>query len=172
PQICAVIQAESGRKIERRYAGPLLLRPNESVAFSVIFEPPMASEAFSVEFAAAKPTALNRDTLAGMVYRDFNISTSITPDKSRRQVDVHGLLENSGALPAGDIFVAIGLYDAQGNLIGVAKDKFKTGDILAPGETLTFTLPSSQLTRIPSDIKMRVFAEGQIDRNPIVGGGS
>ncbi|MGQ9815021.1 MAG: FxLYD domain-containing protein [Candidatus Roseilinea sp.] len=161
PQICISIRTASSERIERRYAGPILLRAGEAVAFSAIVESAPVHEDFSLSFAATSlPIDRNQDLIA-IVYRDFNVSASIRLSPGDKDADIHGILTNTGGLPASNIFVAVGLYDKQGTLVGVAKGKVSSLDILEPGATLTFTLVSSQLSENTTNLSTRIFVEGQ-----------
>lgn len=162
PQICISIRTASSERIERRYAGPILLRAGEAVAFSAIVESAPAHEDFSLSFAATSlPTDRNQDLIA-IVYRDFNVSATIQLSPDDKDADIHGILTNTGGLPANNIFVAVGLYDKQGALVGVARGKVSSLEILDPGARLTFTLVSSQLSQITRSLEARIFVEGQI----------
>lgn len=161
PQICVSIRSAAGERTERRYAGPLVLRAGEKVAFSTMLNSPPDDE-FSVSLSAASRPANSAASLVATVYRDFSATASVTVNPQSKDADVHGLLTNTGGLPASNIFVAVGLYDREGALVGVAKGKVISLDILDPGGTLTFTLTTNQLSRNTTGLSPRIFVEGQI----------
>jgi hypothetical protein len=161
PQICVSIRTATGERTERRYAGPILLKAGEGVSFSAIIENPPDDD-FSVGFAAASQPADGVSSLVATLYRDFNASVSVRMSPGDKDADIHGILTNTGGLPASNIFVAVGLYDKEGALVGVAKGKVSSLDILDPGSTLTFTLVSSQLSQNTTSFTTRIFVEGQI----------
>ncbi len=162
PQVCISIRSAAGERIERRYAGPLILKAGERVAFSTIIESPPPGEDFSVSLAAISQPADTDRTLVSTIYRDFNASVSVRPGPDDKDANIYGVLTNIGGLPASNIFVAVGLYDPQGALVGVAKNKVSSLETLDPGATLTFTLVSSQLSQITTTFSTRIFVEGQI----------
>ncbi len=161
PQICVTIHTATGERVERRYAGPLLLKAGEKVSFSALIENLPTDREFTLSFAAASLPADANSSLAATVYRDFSASASVLPSPRDKDADIRGALTNTGGLPASNIFVVVGLYNSQGALVGVAKGKASSLDILDPGATLTFTLVSSQLSQNTTSLSTRIFVEGQ-----------
>ncbi len=161
PQICVTIHTATSERVERRYAGPLLLKAGEKVSFSALIENPPTDREFTLSFAAASLPADANSSLAATVYRDFSAFASVLPNPRNKDADIRGALTNTGGLPVSNIFVVVGLYDSQGALIGVAKGKASSLDILDPGATLTFTLVSSQLRQNTTSMSTRIFVEGQ-----------
>lgn len=162
PQICVSIRTATGERTERRYAGPILLKAGEGVSFSAIIDSPPANEEFSLSFATISWPADADAKLSAIIYRDFSVSARVTMSPGDNKADIHGILTNTGGLPASNIFVAVGLYDKEDALVGVAKGKVSSLDILDPGGILTFTLVSSQLKENTTSFTTRIFVEGQI----------
>ncbi len=164
PQLCISIRSPAGEHIERRYAGPLLLRAGERVTFSTLIENPPPGEDFSLSFAAISQPADTDSALLATVYRDLKVTASVRPNPDDKEADVYGIVTNIGGLTANNIFVVVGLYNAQGALVGVAKGKVSSLETLDPGATLTFTLASSQLSQSTTTFSTTLFVEGQISK--------
>lgn len=161
PQICVSMRSATGERTERRYAGPIVLRAGESVTFYTLVDNPPAAKDFSLSLAATSLPAERNRALIATIYRDFNASASVRLSPGDKDANIHGILTNTGGLPASNIFVAVGLYNKQGALVGVARGKVSSLDILDPGATLTFTLVSSQLSQTMTSLIPRIFVEGQ-----------
>lgn len=161
PQVCVSIHSATGERAERRYAGPLLLRAGEKVTFSTMLDGP-ADDDFSVSLSAAGRPVNSASGVVATIYRDFSATASVMVNPQGKDASIHGMLTNTGGLPASNIFVAVGLYDTDGALVGVARGKVSSLDILDPGGTLTFTLASSQLSRATTRFTTHIFVEGQI----------
>ncbi len=161
--LCITVSAGDSARVVRRFVGPMLLKAGERAPFRALLQNTPSAAMPDIRFSAEAQPASKYPTLASKVQRNFSIGNLVpTMRLDTNQVEVTGVLTNTGVWPVKSIYLAIGLYTNSGIVVGVAEQNVRDMDPLKPGDAVPFKMVVSHLVSPTAELKLRAIAEGQL----------
>jgi hypothetical protein len=152
--------------VERRYAGPLLVKGHEVVPFRTVIDNPSNGDDIRITVSTTAQSGRSEPNLVASTYRELQVG-QVVPSVRLDQalLIINGIVTNTGSYAVNNIYVSVGLYDDDHKLLDVADGKVTTLVTLLPDEAMSFTFTMTNSIVALSRVTVQSFAEGLVVDN-------